>query len=272
MQKVIQTVLNVGLEKPVKILQITDIHLVEYNEKDPPEQQKLLQRRWNTFRKEGWYPPKSQNEYFEEAIRMAEEEGALLICTGDATDLHSQGNREEFHRITKGHDMMFAPGGHETQQICRRTMEEEYPYVENTRPQVMAEYPQFKWDFDSRIINGLNIITADNALDYFNQKTVELFKKELERGLPIVIFFHDPITDRRLNRQVELHPNERARLTDEDIERSLEMVNLIKTHPLVKGVFAGHLHCEHESVMENGSPAYITPGLYRGMCRFIEIR
>ena len=122
------TNLQIGLEKPVKILQITDVHLTYANENDTPYHQDLMQKRFDVFQKEGNFPPFTPKEYMEQAIALAKEENALLICTGDVIDIHTQGNLEILKEIIKGEDMMFSPGGHEHQRRCVRTMEEAYPY------------------------------------------------------------------------------------------------------------------------------------------------
>lgn len=271
MERVVHTVLEVGLEKPVKILHITDVHLTVANDQDTEEMKETMQRRKELFRKEGGYPPHTPSEYFEEAIKMAEEMGALLVVTGDVCDLNNHGCKEEFHRIADGHDMMFSPGGHETQCRYVRTIEEGAEYIRTTRPQVQAAFPEFDFDLDSRVVNGLNIVTADNAIDYYSAATLARFKKELEKGLPIIVFSHDPIFDRALNTWEALRPTEE--LTDEERRISHEMIDLINTHPLVKATFAGHLHSldDHFRIHE-GKPAYVTPSLFKGACRLIEVR
>ena len=269
MEQILHTVLNIGIEKPFKILHITDVHLTEANEQDTPEHHELMDRRRVTFHKEGSCPPGTPKEYFAEAIRLAEEMGALLVCTGDAIDIHTHGNIAEFHRIADGHDMMFSPGGHEHQRVCVRTMEEPYPYFETIRPKLKAAFPEFDMDFDSRVVNGVNVITADNSMDYFNAVTLERFKAELDKGLPVVVFFHDPIWDSLLQKTEPYHPN--IRLTPEDYQRSHEMIDLLINHPLVVATIAGHNHREEEQII-NGKTHYSTPGLFKGICRLVEIR
>lgn len=268
MIEITSTKLCVGLEKPVKILHITDIHLTYANEKDTPRHQQLMQKRFQTFQEEGNFPPYTPKEYFEQAIALAKEENALLVCTGDAIDIHTHGNLEVFKEIAKGADMMFSPGGHEHQRRCVRTMEEEYPYWETIRPQLENEFSEYDFYFESRIVNGLNIITADNSLDYFPKKTVDAFKKELEKDLPVIVFFHDYLWDTLLNAKGPTHPN--VRLTPEDYAYSHEMISLLTHHPLVITTMSGHGHREEERIIE-GKTHYMTDGLFKGKARMIEI-
>ena len=110
MEQIIKTVVEVGLPEPVRILHVTDVHLTAFDDTDPEDQQALLTRRHESFRKSGGYPPLETEEYLREAIALAEREGALLIVTGDAIDLHSSGNVSLLRSIFEGHDLMFSPG------------------------------------------------------------------------------------------------------------------------------------------------------------------
>jgi hypothetical protein len=268
MLNITRTKIHLGLESPVKILHVTDIHLTYANEKDTEEHHALMEKRFGVFNRHACEPDHTPREYFEEAIALAKENDALLVCTGDAIDIHTHGNLEVLSEILEGEDLMFSPGGHEHQRICKRTMEEPYPYWETVRPQLESELSRFDLYFESRIIGGLNVITADNSLDYFPRRTVDAFKRELERGLPIVVFFHDPIWDSLLNKKEAYHEN--IRLTAEDYATSHEMIDLLLHHPLVITTFGGHGHKDEEREID-GKTHYMTDGLFRGKARMIEI-
>ena len=268
MIKTLETRIEAGLEAPVKILHITDVHLTYANEKDTDEHHELMKERYMTFKRHDMDSPYTTRDYFEEAFALAERENALLVCTGDAIDIHTRGNVEALVEIVEGRDLMFTPGGHEHQRVCKRTMEEPYPYWETVRPRLEEELSRFDLYFESRVINGLNVITADNGLDYFPRRTVEAFKAELERGLPMVVFFHDPIWDSLLNKTEPYHQN--IRLGAEDYAASHEMIDLLLNHPLVLATFGGHWHADGEREI-NGKLHYMTDGLFRGRARMIEI-
>ncbi len=270
MESIIYTPLEIGLEKPVKILHVTDVHISMTNETDPVEQQDLEVRRIDTFYKEGGCLPKTPSEYLEEAVAMAEEMGALLMLTGDIFDIQTNGNIAEFHRILDGHDCMFTPGGHEQQKRCVRTMEEADEYWVGARKRLQEALPEFDLDASSRVINGLNIVCLDNSLDHYNERTLQRLKEEIAKGLPMILFSHDPITCGALTCW------EDAKIpyfTEEDYKIRHEAIDLIKSCPLVKGYFAGHWHTLSSSAVEGASfRSYVTPGLFKGSCRLIEIK
>ena len=52
MVEIIRTTLNVGLEKPVKVLQIPDTHITESNENDDQRMKDLIEMLRNFFTKD----------------------------------------------------------------------------------------------------------------------------------------------------------------------------------------------------------------------------
>ena len=270
MEKVIHTVLEVGLEKPVKILQITDVHLTETDPRDSAEQQVHMDKRREVFRRESGYVPHTPNEYFEEAFALAEEQDALPVVTGDVMDVYCLGNRDEFLRIAAGKDFMFTPGSHEFAEFCRAPVPGHRERYARTRPVVEAMLPQINFNFASRVVGGVNIITLDNSRDWFPEEALTGLKAEAEKGLPMVLFMHDPLTDHGLLRIREPHP---MTLEPDEVYRvSDEVLQFIDTCPLVKATFAGHWHGDALHHTPAGVPVYITPGLFKGICRLIEIR
>ena len=270
MEQILHTVIEAGLEAPVRILHLTDAHMTFTDESDPPEQVELEKERWHTFHREGCCPPHDPAWYFEEGIRIAEQLGAVLVCGGDFMDIQTSGNSRAFHRIADGHDMMFTPGGHEQQKRCVRTMEEPEGYWKRARRRLAGMLPGHDLDFESRIVGGLNIVAADNSLDYYSEATVQAFRRELERGLPMVVFGHDPINDPLLNAWEQTGYADP--LTRRDYRISHEMLDLIQDSPQVKAFIGGHAHREEAGFLRSGNPFYTTPGLFAGICRLIEVR
>lgn len=271
MEQILKTVIDIGLNKTVKVLHITDAHLVDGDENDKGYLIDLLKMRKETFIKEGKYPPKTQNEYLVEAFELAENEGAYPVLTGDIMDLNTSGNRREMHRICDGREYMFTAGTHEfqrsscTPKCC--PLEEPFPYYRDTRNALMAEFPQWKLDSDSRVIGGVNLITVDNSQGFFTEPTFESLKREAEKGLPMVLFMHIPLNDERLRRP----PQEGFLMSREEFDISEETLSFIKSCPLIKATFAGHWHCDSR-YPDMTPPSYVTPGLFSGICRMIEIK
>ena len=269
MKEILHTVINVGIEKPIRLLQITDVHLTYYSESDPPSQIALLKERYHVFRKEGDEPPLDPAAYLQEALALAKELDATLAVTGDVIDLHSAGNVAALQSLLADESILFTPGGHEFQRVCVRTMEEEPPYAFTMHERLAACLAPRNIDFESRVIGGVNILMVNNAFDYFSEATVHRFEEELSRGLPVFVFMHDPVHDKMLCLTESYHPN--VRLTKEDYARSARMREALLHDNRVKATFAGHWHKNAETVID-GKRHYVTHGLFAGVCRLIEIR
>ena len=170
MVDVLKTVLEIGLEKPVKVLHITDTHITESNENDDQRMKDLIEMRRRTFEKEGGHPPKKPQEYLTEAFDLAEAEGAFPVLTGDIMDLDSAGCRKVLHECLDGKDFLFTAGTHEfqrsscTPRCC--PLEEEGTYYEDTREALKKEF-LWNWDSDSRVIGGVDLVTLDDSQGFF---------------------------------------------------------------------------------------------------------
>lgn len=98
---------------------------------------------------------------------MAKQETALLVVTGDVYDIHTKGNLKKFKDLIMGEDMMFSPGGHEYQYQIVHTLEEPDCYGKKMEAQLREELSEFNIEFECRELGGVNIVTANNALDYY---------------------------------------------------------------------------------------------------------
>ena len=117
----------------------------------------------------------------------------------------------------------------------------------------------------------LQIITANSALEYFPAETVERFEEALLRGLPTIVFSHVPMEDKLMGLTESYHPN--VRLTEEDYRISNRMRDALLHDPRVITTVTGHWHSTNEQLAPviDGKTHYITPGLFAGICRMIEI-
>ena len=264
MLDVLHTTLNVGLKKPVRL-----IHITEVSPKDEPWQQELMRERTEVFVKEGKYPENTPEEYFREAISLAKELDATLVVTGDVYDVYTSGNLAKFKEIISGEDMMFTPGGHEYQKQIVRTLEEPDGYGAMMEKKLKKDISEFDIDFEARVIGGVNVITANNALDYFPKCTVNKFEETLKNGLPTVVFFHDPLDDKLLNKTEAYHEN--VKITKEEYLFSHRMLDTLKLSSQVITTFSGHHHTSREYLCDD-KIHYVTGGLFKGVCRLIEIK
>lgn len=86
----------------------------------------------------------------------------------------------------------------------------------------------------------------------------------------MVLFMHDPLSDQGLLRArpfIEFGPR-----TDEEFKASDDLIEFIGKCPRVVATFAGHWHGESDHIAPCGARVLITPALFQGACRLIEIR
>ena len=252
--------MEASLSAPVRLLHITDVHVTPVCEQDTSWQQEQMNMRTVTFWKEGGEPAYTPEEFLEQALELAESLDAVPVLTGDVIDLHIPGSVAWLQNFLRTKKVLFTPGGHEYQKQFVRVMEEPDDYGRKMLEQFKTEFPEINTIFESHIIGGVNVILANNAMDFYPAEAVEKFAAELEKEYPIVLFSHDPLNDKLLCMKTAYHPAVSHRLFDE-----------LVPDPKVLTSFTGHHHKSREYML-GGKTHYVTGGLFGGVCRLIEIR
>ncbi len=250
--------LHLGLEKPIKILHITDIHISFADDRDEEKWLEFAAHRREIFFKEGRRPERDPAGYLIEAMEYAKEFDCTVI-TGDLIDFNSYANYDAATEILAGKDYMFTPGSHE---FCPNNFERKAE-----RWDEMQQLFRGDMEFESRLVGGVNVITMDNSYYVWTQKQFDMLKAEVSRGYPILLFSHVPYDCPFLtHEQTGIVPPEGAK------ELTVEMNEYIKNQPLIKGIFTGHYHrLEYVQSGYKPHPCYIGPSLFTGCVGVITI-
>ena len=278
----LHTHIHLGLEKPLKLLHVSDTHISLADDRDDERKQTLAASRAKAFEKND---PGCCLAYFQESCRLAEAENALLVHTGDLFDFVSEKHCEMAHEIMP-EDYFFAVGNHEFSLYVGEAFEDE-TYKAKSFDKIQAAFPKGNLTFASRVINGVNLIAMDNTYYDFSAEILERFKEEEQKGLPMLLFFHTPLYAPDLYQKamaaegcaylvgtpIELMESYsdyrfRQQVTTPQTRRFLDHLYSCK---LVKAVFAGHLHAHHEGPLENGVMQYVVDAQYRNAARMITI-
>lgn len=257
--------LNIGAKAPFSLLHVTDIHIAAPDETDEPRIIELAEKRRNTY-------PFSMDVLRDIPI-IAKEEHALPVITGDMLDCFSHGSLQTAKRFTEKNDCLFVAGNHDFRIFGGM----EYDVPSSREKNLAAVSSIFRNDirFFSEIINGVNIVGADDAYYRFEEFQLEALKKEIAKGLPIILFLHAPlytpdtfdlmITEKRKyaslvnvpEEKMSIYPEKRyiQQLADEPTRR---MYDYIISQPLIKAVVCGHIHKNFETVLPNGAPQLVT--------------
>ena len=273
----VKNTVKIGLEKPVKLLHVTDSHLCLADERDNERKHALAERLGDP----------NKEIYLNEQIEYAEKNCDLLIHTGDLMDFVSYANVDKAREIVSNEHIFFIAGNHDYSQYVGEAWEDN-AYRMNSYMQMGygLGVPMF---FNSRTVGGVNIVGIDNSYYLFAEWQLYRLKKEAEKGLPIVLAFHDPLFEQSLyDYHFENVPGDCAYLVGCDEEHllrysefravqqrpdepTLRMIEYIKGEPLIKLILTGHLHFNYESNITDSLPQFVTGGGYDGEAREITL-
>ena len=275
--KLEKNMITIGLEKPVKLLHVTDTHLTFVDEQDNERKHALAARLGDP----------NKEKYLAEHIAYAEENCDLLVHTGDLMDFVSHGNVEKAREIVRREKFFFIAGNHDYSQYVGEAWEDD-AYRMNSYMQMGGGLgvPMF---FSSCEIGGLNIVGVDNSYYRFADWQLWRLRREVEKGLPVILAFHDPLFEQSLyDYHLERLPNECTYLVGCDEEHLLRysefravqqrpddatkrMIDYIKSEPQIKAILTGHLHFSFESMLTPTLPQFVTGGAYEGIARELTI-
>ena len=256
--------LQIGLLQPLHIAHMTDVHLSLADERDPHLIKHAAQRA-SVFNDEAGGPPDPPAEYLKKALAYAGKHCALSVITGDMIDFMSEATLETARDLLEGHDYMFTAGNHE---FCPKVG---IPDSQARKHDVFLNVQKFfrgNMYFESRIVGGVNLITVDNGYYNYSAPQIDALKREIKRGLPILLFSHVPLSDR----MIRLEAQHKDLVPDEYMkEQNRRFLALVESTDLIKAEFAGHWHTSHKNTLPSGIPEFVTPGLFKGAFTHIEI-
>ncbi|MBQ9891532.1 MAG: metallophosphoesterase [Bacteroidales bacterium] len=251
-------VVNIGLEKPFSVLHISDSHLTAAYPDENEKKQMLKEKRTVTF-------GGRQEEALQEAISWAKKHVDFLVHTGDLIDWQSRAN---FDLVKKffGNGLVGSMGNHEFSPDMKYSdpaPTKDEGFKAHSREQLQSVYP-FDISFQSQVVNGVNFITLDDVYGYVTKSQVKKFKKEVKKGLPIVLCMHVPFFTDIIWRAATRFWNDKGPIQDGalhepsgDYKTQLEdpvtskFIEYLKKEPLLRCILAGH---EHITVEDQFSP------------------
>lgn len=246
-------------------MHITDVHVACPDETDEEKIIQLAERRRKKYT--------FSERVLDETEIIAKEENALPIITGDMMDCFSHGSCERIKKFTDKNDCLYIAGNHDFRVYGGM----EFDVPASREINLAAVNSLFKNDvrFFSKEINGVNIVGIDNAYYRFEEFQFEMLKKEIVKGLPIILAMHVPlytqecydlmITEKRKyaslvcvpEDKMEIYPPERYEQQKED-KITRKMYDFILNQSLIKLVVCGHVHKNFEAVLPSGVPQLIT--------------
>jgi len=277
---ILKTELELGLPQPVRILQVCDCHLSGCCEEDSEKAKAKSKKKTAAFLKEAGGT--GQEQRLREALELSEGCDALVF-TGDIADSPSPANLQTLESLLEGRRYLYTFGNHDY-----------YSYdsdegCSEDRDRYLDEFLRFlpcDPTMDAMQTGGVDLVALDDSLAQFSELQLEFLKAEIRRGLPILLFLHLPVYspgfakeayDRWGSAMSVGAPLEVLREhgeTDPKMpagEAAKAVLELIRTEPLIKAVFASHLHFADEAEVL-GKPQFVCAPCYLGTVREILVR
>ncbi len=289
MKEIRKITIPVGASTPFRALHISDTHLTRVDNRNDERKKKLAEGRGRIFSK--------AEEYFDAAIRYAKSQNMILLHTGDLIDFVSEANLEHVSKTLNSENCFIAAGNHEYSQYVGEACEDtaykmqSYQKVENAYPNNLT--------MTSRVINGVNFIALDDVYYNFTNAQQKWMKKQVKRGLPIVMLCHVPIympehcqsilksnkgvagymtgaplevtntyqTDPSLPKDQQWRNRSVQQKSDKP---TLDFIKWLKKQPLLKAVLCGHCHHFYEEQISPTAMQYTVGACYAGEAYEIE--
>lgn len=283
--------INVGAKKPFSALHISDTHLTRVDARDNERKKSLAASRQRVF---PW-----AEHYFDAAIRYARERDLMLLHTGDLIDFVSEANLD-FVAMQLGIGSWFvSAGNHEYSQYVGEA-KEDAAYKAQSFDKVQRAYPN-NLKVASQVINGINFVALDDVYYNVTAEQHELMRREVEKGLPIVLMCHVPFYTPKHCADVlkgnkglagyvtgapleitqtyqtnpSLGPDEQWRnrsVQQRSDEPTLEFIAWLKQQPLLKAILCGHCHHFYEEQFSPTAVQYVVGAGYNGEAYEIEFK
>ena len=258
---------NIGLEKPFSILHISDTHLTAVYPHEDEKKQQLHKIRTTTF-------GGRQEEALRDSLDWARQHVDYVVHTGDLIDWQSEAN---FDLVKKyfGEGVVGCLGNHEFSQHMwlsepKETGTEQYKDL--TRKKLQEVFP-YDIELQSQVVGGVNFVTLDDVYGYVTERQVKLFRKEVKKGLPIVLCMHVPVhTENIWRADIRFWHDEKSRFRNvapdpsgeykrqQDDPVTSAFIAYLKTEPLLKAILAGHLHITIQDQFSPTATEYVVGG------------
>ena len=279
-----------GIEKPFSVLHISDSHLAYADERDDARKNRLSAKRLKSFGK-AEARLRAQRQY-------AIENNLPIVHTGDMMDFVSEQNLDVVKDIFSKGDWIVAAGNHEY-SLYMGEAKEDAAYRAKSYDKVQAAFPN-DLTFHSRVLNGVNFVTLDNGYYKISKEQFSKMKKEVKKGLPIILVCHNPfytpdLCNYALKRwkgkaaylvgvpeeitstfQVKsTKPGEewRNRSVQQHADKTtLKFCKWLKKQEELKAILCGHLHFNYKTQFSPTATQYTVRGGYSGMCCMVHIK
>lgn len=272
------------LQRPITLLQITDSHLVEVDDRDPEAIASGTELRENLMASSpsGWNP----RQHLQQAIARANElDVDYVVLTGDMIHFPSAANLDMFEYELKAlkAPYLYLPGNHDWQfphlPVNDATRAEYYPSLHP----FTAGNPAYQM----RDVHGIRLVALDNSTYQIDDAQLAFLRQQLDTQVPCLLFIHIPIYTPALAPAVwnkfdapimmaapGWTPEAQADWGVRDSDTSTIACHRLLVEggaPSIAAIFCGHVHFAHEAPFGDGQVQYVTRPGFEGGYRVIRL-
>ena len=279
MLNLVKSSLEIGLEKPVKLLHVTDTHITEVDDRDNERKRAMCVRN----------PIAEITANFRETIDYCNKNCDMMAHSGDLINVVTHKSLEVVRQCLDTCDnYTLVTGNHEYSQYCGEAWED-IAYKMTYYPMV-RHYLKEDLLFSAKQVGGVNVVGIDDSYYQVEPWQVWRLKREVQKGLPIVLMMHVPLFEESLYEMaLEVNKEGYTSLTGCDEEHlmrfhnefremqqrpnddTLRFIDYVYSEPLIKCVLAGHIHFNYESKLPSGIPQYVTSLNWQGDARELTL-
>ena len=230
------------LAKPLRVLHLTDTHLLLTDEGERAERNAYAASRHRYFDDPDGL---TQSRRFLRLMELANGTDMLLM-TGDILDFPSRSNlrflRPALSRLTV--PWLFVPGNHDYTYYD----DHDGPEIHRVCREKLGEFCRGGVDFQSLQVGGLTFLGLSNGRERYAPGCVAALRSLPRTGGPVVIAQHIPFACDTLRRDTVAFWGKDICLGPGAAEgdgSAEEVLRLLEQSPRVAAVAAGHLHFSH---------------------------
>lgn len=236
--------LNLNLKKEYKLIQISDVHAVTYNDSDgivDINEAKKAEELW--YRQRTWFADKAGEAYThlhmipsKECLdilinHINDEKPNAAILSGDIIDYYSKSNfkllKEECKRIKVPY--VFCSGNHEA------------PI------EIFSELTDTKFGCSKIDLSEFKLLSLDNSTKKVSIETLNYIKEELKDNKTVIIVMHIPLCNSFNKKELEKFDPYFLLTKEESDPITNEFIDLIVDNDNIKMVLCGHTHGHSET-------------------------
>ena len=270
--KITRSTLHIGLERPVRVLHVTDTHVAITDERDEPHCRAVIYKCQMSDHDIGG---KVKIEHLKSAVAYANEHCDILINTGDAGCHVSIASMEATREVMDASKRsLFIAGNHDFSLYGYNSGWEGRIYKLNFY-RTVREHLGRDVLFASEVVGGVNFVGIDDSFNQVEDWQTERLRREVAKGYPVVLCMHIPLFEQSLYDLLMARPDKIAYLVGCDEEHLMRMseyrayqhrpepatarfVDYVNSEPRIKALLTGHLHFDYESRLPGGAVQYVT--------------